>query len=550
MIKYIFQFLSIAVFLSVNAQTAPVDITEKEEMQIDSPKLVIGIVVDQMRYDYLYRFYDKYGDKGFKRLMNEGYNCENTHFNYVPTYTAVGHTSIYTGTTPSIHGIIGNDWYDKILKKRIYCVDDARFETIGAKKEGKKSPYRLQTTTVADQLKLIIKNKGKVIGISLKDRAAILPVGYSADAAYWFRGKDDAKFITSSFYMDKLPKWVTRFNNSNIAKDFLKKWNTLYDIDSYTESIADNNDFERSYKGEEVPVFPHDFPKLMKDNKGYDLLKASPYGNSLIERFAEATILGENLGEDNITDFLALSFSSTDYIGHMFGPDSKEIEDTYIRLDKDIERFLIFLDTKVGKGNYSLFLTADHGVSPIPYYLSKQNINAGYFKMNDFKGYLNTITEKYFNTSKIIENVSNYQIFLDVNKIEKLGLDYSKVVNTIKNKAILFDGIYKTVTAETLQTTSFNDIVLSAVQRGYNQKFSGDVIIIPMPATLYKKMKGTSHGTAYSYDTHVPLLFFGKGFKHGSTKKHIPIIDIAPTISNLLKIEFPSGCSGNIIEMD
>jgi predicted AlkP superfamily pyrophosphatase or phosphodiesterase len=549
MIKYIFKILAIAAFVSINAQTTHINSLIKGENKNDRPKLVVGIVVDQMRYDYLYRFYEKYGDGGFKRLMNEGYNCENTHFNYVPTYTAVGHTSIYTGTTPSMHGIIGNDWYDKKLKRSVYCVDDNRFETVGAKKEGEKSPYRLQTTTVTDQLKLIVKDKGKVIGISLKDRAAILPVGHNADAAYWFRGKNDAKFITSSFYMEKLPKWVKKFNKSHIAKDLLKEWNTLYNINSYLESVEDNNDYERAFKGEKSPVFPHNYPELMKDNKGYDLLKASPFGNTLIERFAEATIIGEKLGSDKITDFLALSFSSTDYIGHMFGPDSKEIEDTYIRLDKDLERFLNFLDSNVGKGNYSLFLTADHGVSPIPYYLEEQKINAGYFEMKRFKNYLNEVTQKYFNSSELIANLSNYQIFLDMAKIEELGLDYAKVTKVLKNKAILFDGIYKTVTAETLQIASFNDIVLSAVQRGYNQKFSGDVIVVPMPAVLYKKMKGTSHGTAYSYDTHVPLLFFGKGFRNGHSTKYIPIVDIAPTIANLLKIEFPSACSGSIIEM-
>jgi len=519
------------------------------EKTIDRPNLVVGVVVDQMRYDYLYRFYNKYGDGGFKRLMREGFNCENTHFNYVPTYTAVGHTSIYTGTTPSMHGIIGNDWYDKILKKSIYCVDDDRYKTIGANKGGKKSPFRLQTTTITDQLKLITKGEGKVIGISLKDRAAILPSGHNADAAYWFQGKEEGKFITSSFYMNSLPKWVKKFNKSNVVEKLMKDWNTLYDIKIYSESIDDNNDYEKKYKGESSPVFPHKFSKIRYKNNNYDLLKASPYGNTLIVDFVEAAINGENLGNNKMTDFLTISFSSTDYIGHMFGPDSKEIEDAYIRLDKDIENLLLILDKKIGKGNYSLFLTADHAAAPIPAYLNSQKINAGYFNKKGFKKYINNVAEKYFNSLEIIENISNYQIFLNIDKLEGLGLNYSEVVNTIKNKAILFDGVYKTVTAETLQTASFNDVTISAVQNGYNQKYSGDVIIIPMPAMLYKKMKGTSHGTSYSYDTHVPLIFFGKGFKHGSTKKHIPIVDIAPTISNLLKIEFPNACTGKIINI-
>lgn len=518
--------------------------------QTKKPKLFIGIVVDQMRYDYLVKFYDKFEQNGFKRLLNNGFNCENTHFNYIPTYTAVGHTSIYTGTTPSLHGIISNDWYDKTLKEFIYCVDDDRQQTIGAKKGGKKSPYRLQTTTITDQLKLVVKNQGKVIGISVKDRAAILPSGHSADAAYWFRGKKDAKFISSSFYMNKLPKWVEKFNASNTAKKLLKVWTPLYDLNSYTETIADNNPFEQTFKGESQPVFPHNLPELMAENGHYDLLKASPFGNTLIEQFAEAAIIGENLGEDDITDFLTVSFSSTDYIGHMYGPDSKEVEDTYLRLDQDIARLLSFLDKKIGIENYALFLTSDHGVSSNPSYLQSKKINAGYFNMKAFKNYLKEVTLTYFHSDQLIEHVSNYQIFLDINKIEELGLDYTKVANTLKNKALLFEGVYKTITAETLQTTNFTSGVLSTLQKGYNQKYSGDVMIIAKPGYLYKKMKGTSHGSPYSYDTHVPLVFFGKGFKQGVSKKRINITDIAPTVANLLQIEFPSGCTGEIIEMN
>ncbi len=540
--KYLF-FIVLFVFLyKAKSQNVP-------EYSNSTPRLVVGIVVDQMRYDYLERFKDKYSDGGFKRLMRDGFNCKNTHFNYIPTYTAVGHTSIYTGTTPSMHGIIGNDWYDKVKKKSIYCVDDDRYTTIGGKKGGKKSPYRLQSTTITDQLKLIVKDEGKVIGISLKDRAAILPAGHNADAAYWFKGKEKAKFISSSFYMDELPKWVKTFNKSGIAKELLSNWSTLYPINTYTESIQDNNDFERAFLGEEKPIFPHNLLEIQDQNGNYDLLKASPSGNTLLERFAEATIIGEKLGKDTVSDFLVMSFSSTDYIGHMFGPDSKEIEDAYIRLDLEIERFLKFLDKEVGTGNYSLFLTADHAVMPIPNYLKSQKINAGYFDRKEFKKYMNSITLKYFGADNLIENISNFQIFLDIDKIEALNLDYNKITQMLKNKAILFEGVYKTVTAETLQTTFFDGGVLGALQKGYNQKYSGDIMIIPMPAYLYKKMKGTSHGTAYNFDTHVPLLFYGFGFPKGATNKHIPIVDIAPTVSNILRIEFPSAASGTIIEM-
>ncbi len=541
---FISLFLVLIVLIS-NAQSISDESSSKEE----KPKLVIGIVVDQMRYDYLHKFYDKYSDGGFKRLMKEGFSCENAHFNYVPTYTAVGHASIYTGTTPSMHGIIANNWYDKTIKESVYCVDDDRYSTVGAKKGGKKSPFRLQVTTFADELKLNIKNKGKVIGISLKDRAAILPVGFTADAAYWFRGKKDAKFITSSFYMEKLPNWASNFNDLGKAKKHLKVWDTLYDIDTYTESIADDNDFEGTFKGEKKPTFPHDLPNLMSKNKNYNLLKASPFGNSLLIDFAKEAIIGENLGKGDSIDFLSMSFSSTDYVGHMFGPESKEIQDTYLRLDKDLEQFLIFLDEKIGIDNYTLFLTADHAVASNPSYLKSRKVNAGYFDFDAFEKYLLTVTKKYFNTTEIIEDISNYQIFLDVEKIEELDLNYEEVANKLKNKAILFDGVYKSATAETLQTTNFTKGVLGALKNGYNQKLSGDIMIVLKPAMLYKKMKGTTHGAAYNYDTHVPLIFFGQGISHGVSKEYTPIIDIAPTISNLLKIEFPNACSGKIIEI-
>lgn len=514
----------------------------------ENPKLVVGIVVDQMRYDYLIRFYDKYGEGGFKRLMNDGFNCKNTHFNYIPTYTAVGHTSIYTGTTPSLHGIIGNDWYDKVQKKRIYCVDDDNYTTVGAKKGGKKSPYRLQTTTITDQLKLRFKEDSKVIGISIKDRAAILPAGHSADAAFWFRGKKDAKFISSSYYMKKLPQWVKDFNQSNVAKNLLQVWNPLNDIATYTESISDNNNFEQCFKGESTPTFPHDLPKLMEENGNYDLLKASPFGNTLLEQFAEATIKGEKLGQNKQTDFLVMSFSSTDYMGHQYAPDSKEIEDAYLRLDKDLERFLNFLDNQIGNTNYSLFLTADHGAALNPSYLKSLKINAGYFNKKEFLSYLNEYTKTAFGSDKLVEYFYNNQIYLNKEIVQSLKLNYSEVTEKIKDKVVLFEGIYKAVTANTMQNTSFTNGVLAALQNGYNQKYSGDILIVFKPAYLYKKMKGTTHGTAYNYDTHVPLLFFGKGFSKGNTNKYITITQIAPTIANLLNIEFPSASNQNIIE--
>ena len=515
-------------------------------------KLVVGIVIDQMRYDYLTRFAEKYGEDGFKRILKNGFSLENAHYNYIPTYTAVGHASIYTGTTPVNHGIISNDWYDKYLKKSIYCVDDNNYKTIGNDGDGgKKSPYRMQSTTVTDQLRLAQNMNGKSIGIAIKDRSAILPSGHTANAAYWFDGGSHGKWISSSFYMNELPKWVNDFNNSGKADEYLSKpWTTLYDISTYTESIEDDNNFEITFKGQEKPVFPHNIPALRSKNNNYSILKAIPNGNSLTADFAKAAIINENLGKGNYTDFLAVSFSSTDYVGHQFGVASKEIEDTYLRLDKDLASFFKFLDKEVGKGNYTLFLTADHAAVQVPKYLKSVKIPAHYFSNTKFKDFVNKITLKHFKSDDLVENISNYQIFLNKEKLATLKLEANIVAQKIVDEAINFKGVYKAVTAKTLQTTSFTTGILNSLQNGYNQKFSGDVLLIPYPSTLttYHKKGGTSHGSGYSYDTHVPVIFYGNGIKKGSSKKKYEIIDIAPTIANLLQITFPNGSTGKIIE--
>ena len=462
-------------------------ITDKKKES--KPKLVVGIVIDQMRYDYLTRFADKYGDGGFKRLLKGGFSLENAHYNYIPTYTAVGHASIYTGTTPINHAIISNNWYDKYEKKTIYCVDDANYKTVGNDSDGgKKSPYRMLTTTISDQLRLAQNMNGKSIGVAIKDRSAILPAGHTANAAYWFDGGAQGKWITSSFYMNELPNWVTAFNKNGKADEYLNKpWETLYDINTYSESIADDNNFEMTFKGQEKPIFPHDIPNLRSKNNNYSILKAIPAGNTITSDFAKAAIIGEGLGKSESTDFLAISFSSTDYVGHQFGVASKEIEDTYLRLDKDLESLFNFLDTEVGKGNYTLFLTADHAAVQVPAYLKSVRIPANYFSYTKFKTYLNKVTKKYFKSDELIENVSNFQIFLNKEKIESLKLDEHIVAQKLADEAINYKLIYKAVTAKTLQTTTFTTGILNKIQNGYNQKFSGDVMLVPNPSTLTSK---------------------------------------------------------------
>ncbi|MFB9054387.1 alkaline phosphatase PafA [Formosa undariae] len=522
--------------------------TESSKIYV-KPKLVVGIVVDQMRYDYLTRFYNKYGEGGFKRMMDEGFNCKNNHFNYIPTYTAPGHASVYTGTSPANHGIIGNNWYDKETKSSVYCAGDENVTPVGTEDvAGKMSPSRMLTTTFADENRLFTQMEGKTIGISIKDRGAILPAGHTANAAYWFHGKDEGVFISSTYYQEELPKWVTKFNSSKTAKSYLKDWNTLYNIKNYTESGSDLNEFEGGFKGKDEATFPYDLKKLSKSNGGFDIIKATPYGNSIVADFAIAAIKGEDLGKDDVTDVLTVSFSSTDYVGHNFGVNSKEVEDTYLRLDKDLERLFKILDSYVGKGEYTVFLTADHGAVDVPSYLHSHNVPAGYFGKDEFKENLNSFMAKKYGASDLIENISNNQIFLNRDKIDQLNLNLGNVQQEVANKLISLEDIYVAYPATEIGNNGYSNGIQNLFKNGYNQKRSGDVLYQYNPAVISYSKTGSTHGSGLNYDTHVPLLFFGKGIKHGSTLQKTEIIDIAPTISGMLGISFPNGATGQPLE--
>lgn len=555
MSKNIFYFFFGIVFLlSCKAQNAVV-LTKNETYNGDNPKLVVGIVVDQMRYDYLTRFYNKYGEGGFKRLMNEGFNCKNNQFNYVPTKTGPGHASIFTGTTPKYHGIVGNDWYDKGLKQNVYCVQNDSVISIGMSGDGgKKSPHRMLTTTFADENRLFTEMRGKTIGIALKDRGSVLPAGHTANGAYWFDYEDNGSgnWVTSSFYMNDLPNWVKDFNSSNITESYFKEWNTLYNIKSYTESGSDLNTFEAGFKGKETATFPYDLLKLKDQNGGFNIIAESPFGNSLTSDFAIAAIIGEQLGKDNFTDVLTVSYSSTDKVGHNFGPNSKEIEDTYLRLDLDLERLFKVLDEKVGKGEYTLFLTADHAAPDAINYMKSNKIPSGFFDESKMQKELNAYLETKYKISNLIVSRINNQLFLDYQKIEDSKLNLQSIKNELARKLLhynLIDKVY--VTSEINQFENTSGYLEGLLSRGHNQKRSGDILFVFNPYVLKGvswNKTGTDHGTGLNYDTHVPLLFFGKGIKHGETLLKTEITDIAPTMSALLGISFPNAAIGQPLE--
>ncbi|SDG90986.1 alkaline phosphatase PafA [Psychroflexus sediminis] len=512
-------------------------------------KLVVGVVVDQMRYDYLTKFQKDYSEDGFKRLQREGFEMKNFHFNYVPTYTGPGHASVYTGTSPMNHGIVANNWYNKVIKERVYCVSDPSVTGLGVdsdNRDGKMSPHRMLTTSFADQNRLHTQFRGKTIGVSIKDRGAILPAGHTANAAYWFVGGDQGDFISSDFYMDKLPKWVTKFNASDVAKSYLKVWDTYQDISTYTESGSDLNDYENGFSSKEEATFPYNLKKLAKENGDYSIIRSTPYGNDLLLDFAKQAIVNEELGQDEFTDVFTLSFSSTDYVGHNFGVNSKEIQDTYVRLDRNIADLMTFLDQQVGKGNYTLFLTADHGAVHVPQFLKDNKIPAGYFEVDEMRAALEDYLSAEFGLDHVIESIYNHQIFLDYSKFDSYA-EFVAAQNEVKHFLLQYKNIDKVYTREMLENSDFTDTPAELILRGFHQKRSGDVAYVLENAYISYSKKGSTHGSGNNYDTQAPLLMYGNGIKSGKTYKRYHIPDIAPTISALLGIELPSGATGTII---
>ena len=512
------------------------------------PKLIVGIVVDQMRVDYLTRYESKFGEGGFKKLIKGGYFNKNANFNFVPTYTGPGHASIFTGSVPRVNGIISNDWYDKKTGKNIYCAQDETVTTVGSTSNaGKMSPRNMLTTTIGDEMRLATNMQAKVIGISQKDRASILPTGHTANAAYWYDGSNGA-FITSTFYMQKLPLWVSAFNDKKLPEKYLSQdWTTLLPIASYSESLPDDNAFEGLFKGESKPVFPHKLAELKEKNKGLNMIRATPFGNSLTKDFALEAIKNEQLGADAVTDLLSVSFSSTDYVGHQYGINAIETEDTYLRLDKDLEELINYLEKNIGKDNFVIFLTADHGGAHNAAYLQSLKVPAGLIDEKGIEDAMKAHLKEVFGDT-LVMSFSNQQFFLNHTTLAKNKLKLKEVTMEAARYALTLEGVANAYSLyDVIASSQSNDVALSRIYMGFNDVRSGDVILNYLPAYLDYGKTGTTHGAAYSYDTHVPLLWYGWKINQGSSYEPVNISDIAPTLSSFLDISFPNGCVGKPI---
>lgn len=548
-IIYRFGYLAILTILVASTQTVYAQKTNDSFEPQDRPKLVVGIVVDQMRYEYLTQYWEYFGDDGFKRLVNEGYSFANNHFNYFPTYTGPGHAAVYSGATPSVNGIVGNSWFDRDLGRDMYVVEDTSVNGVGGKGEdGRMSPKNLTSTTFTDELKTTT-DSSKVVAVSLKDRGAVLAAGHVGDMAFWY-DSDQGNFISSTWYMDELPNWVKDFNAEGLARSYSDKtWETLLPIGQYTASNPDLSPYEGTFDWEEEPVFPHEFGKA--GGNSYWTVEYSPYGNTLLKELALKAIDEEKLGQDNVTDVLAISFSSTDYIGHQYGPHSVELQDTYIRLDRDLADLFEKLDEKVGKGNYMVFLTSDHGVVDVPAELEDRGLPGGYFDVGSVTKALTRHLSKKYGEENWIRALVNQQIYLNRTLIAEKNISLNEMQEEIADFLLQFEGILSTNTAYNYENESYDSGFQAMYQRGYYYGRSGDVFVQLKPGWLIRTSRtGTTHGSPYNYDTHVPMLLYGWGIPQGISYEKTAITQLAPTISNLLQIPMPSGTEAKPLKFE
>lgn len=520
--------------------------------QKDSPKLVVGIVVDQMCYEYLYRFYDQFGEDGFKKLMTNGANLRSTNYNYVPTYTGPGHASIYTGTTPSNHGIVGNEWYERESGEVINCVGDSTVQTIGAENaSGMCSPKNLKANTITDQLKLTYPN-AKVISASIKNRGAILPGGHLSDGSYWY-DYATGNFVTSTFFKTELPQWVKDFNALNYAQQYMSQTWDLFSPE--TNTTIDDRPYEGKFPGVSSPTFPYNLAAIIDSANmaPSKLMPYTPFANTFLTDFAINALKSEGLGEDNQTDMLCISYSTPDIIGHMFGPYSREIEDTYLRLDREIARLIKALEQKVGKKGFTLFLTADHAVVPVPQFLMDNNLPGGYFYTSEAMDTLRNQMVEEFGHDFILAQ-ENLNIYLDHKAMKEQDVDAEDVEEFIAQVILDWEGVKRVFTREQLLESGMNDEWSSMVSNGYNKSESGDVIFILEPGYLPKYQRseehpvGTSHGSAYGYDTHVPLLWYGSKVT-GDVFCDVKITDITATLAHILYVQKPNATTGKPIKV-
>jgi len=510
------------------------------------PRLIVGIVVEQMRYEYIYRYWDKFGDNGFKKLLLNGASCKNVHADYLLTQTSPGCATISTGTNPCSHGIIADEWYDRVKEKTVKATSDETTRIIlGADKDNTGSPARLCATTIGDELRTVSPSS-KVISISLNSNAAILLGGHKADAAYWM-DEITGDWTTSTYYRQAPPIWLNDFNAKRMNDVYLQKtWYPLLSFDKYTESLPDKNEYEIGINNQ--TTFPYRISALADKYRRYKILKSTPQGNSYTKDMAIRTVVGENMGKDASTDILWLCFSATENIGLKFGPRSVEVEDAYLQLDREIEFFLQFAEKEVGKDNLLVFLTSNHGTADNPTYLMDNKLPAGQFKQVKAEQLLRSYLNAVYGAKEWISYFGNKTVYFNHNAIEDAHLDLKEVQEKSTDFMVKLAGIANVLSSCTLQGSRFNDGVSKQIYNSYNQKRSGDLLINLEPGWIEQTVtESTAHNSPYNYDTHVCLIWYGWKVEKTSITRFISLADIAPTLSMFLNVPETNVCNGNAI---
>ncbi|NOX17423.1 MAG: alkaline phosphatase family protein [Chlorobi bacterium] len=512
-------------------------------------KLVVQIVVDQLRGDILSKFDKNLSKEGFKYLSSHGMNFTNANYIHAITKTAPGHATIATGSIPALHGIIGNDWLDEKTGKTVYACGDANANVFG--EDMGLSPKNLVVSTLSDELFLATDGKAKIFGVSIKDRGAIFLAGHSGKA-FWFSRKNGG-FTSSKYYFDELPEYVSEFNRKDWLDNYYKQnWDLLLPKEKYLYKDIDENDYEMTEKGL-GKTFPHDFSGIPRE-KFNSVFPFTPYGDEFTYEFAKTVITENQIGQDSVTDYFSISFSVTDYIGHSFSPNSLEYEDQIYRLDGTIGKFLKFLDKKIGLENILIVFTADHGVAESPDFLAEKKQPSGVLYFNDFGKLCNDFgRDKYKIDFDLVKDLITPNLYLDEEKIKRAGLSICEVENDLKELIVKADGVYDALTSCGIEHNELNrNLIDVRVANSYFPGRSGNLYVINLPGWYFafkngERYSAATHGTPWNYDAYVPLIFCGPGIERGYDSSECGPHDIAPSIADYLGIKKPSGSVGKML---
>lgn len=521
----------------------------------ERPKLVVVMTIDGLPYEQTVKYIDQLGEGGFKRLLQNGAWFANAHYGHATTYTAVGHATILTGAYPYKHGLVANDWFSKETMSRVYCVEDpdAQFLDEPTKKHAGTSPRNLKVSTVGDELRIATGMKSKVVSISVKDRGAFL-TGGKLGTGYIYSTRS-GRFITSTYFMKDYPAWVKAFHARKLQDQYFgKEWTLLLPEAAYARSAKDNRPYHTNYKKLGIK-FPHKVTGGL-DKPGpsyYGAMVWTPFGNDYVLEFVKAAVQGENLGRNpaGVPDILAVSFSSQDYVNHLFGPESRQSQDHFLRLDRTVANFLTFLDGWVGSDNYTLVTTADHGFMNIPEYMAELGYDSGRVDPEKMLTEVNAHLGAKYGDGKYALTWWNPTIYLDYELIKKKGLNPTEVENLAADFLIKYPGIAQVFTRTQLTNSQLPPTLLGKqVVRAWHRQLSGDLLLIQKPYWyLFGKpfLYGSTHGSAYAYDTHVPVIFMGRHFRAGKYSSPVGVVDIAPTLAHILNVRAPTGNEGRVL---